>query len=93
LVYSDPDGLEHRVCDANGRECVTYTDKEFDKFLKGAGPTHQNPVAGVLDARAYCSLLTVFPETHRRGLLYTHAALQPSPRDSFHRRRARDGAS
>jgi RHS repeat-associated protein len=37
LVYSDPNGRSYTVCDANGKECVTYTDKEFDKFRKG-GP-------------------------------------------------------
>jgi RHS repeat-associated protein len=37
LVYSDPFGLDYRVCSPDGKECVTYTDKEFDKLRKG-GP-------------------------------------------------------
>jgi RHS repeat-associated protein len=37
LVYSDPDGRDYRVCDGSGKECVTYTDKEFDNLRKG-GP-------------------------------------------------------
>jgi RHS repeat-associated protein len=37
LVYTDPLGRDYRVCDPSGKECVTYTDKEFDKFKSG-GP-------------------------------------------------------
>jgi RHS repeat-associated protein len=36
LVYTDPFGLDYRVCSTDGKECVTYTDKEFEKFMKGA---------------------------------------------------------
>ena len=37
LVYTDPFGLDYRVCSTDGKECVTYTDKAFEKFMKG-GP-------------------------------------------------------
>ncbi|MGH9968236.1 MAG: RHS repeat-associated core domain-containing protein, partial [Pyrinomonadaceae bacterium] len=29
LVYSDPDGREYVVCDPNGKNCTTVSDKEF----------------------------------------------------------------
>jgi RHS repeat-associated protein len=37
LVYSDPNGRDYTVCDSQGKNCVNYTDKEFDKLRKG-GP-------------------------------------------------------
>ncbi len=37
LVYSDPNGRTYTICDSNGKNCVDYTDKEFDKLRKG-GP-------------------------------------------------------
>lgn len=37
LVYTDPEGRDYRVCSPDTKECVTYTDKEFDQ-LKSGGP-------------------------------------------------------
>jgi RHS repeat-associated protein len=37
LLYSDPDGREYTVCDPNGKNCVTYSDRDFEKLKKG-GP-------------------------------------------------------
>ncbi|MDQ1639482.1 MAG: hypothetical protein QOF62_2821 [Pyrinomonadaceae bacterium] len=37
LVYTDPEGRDYRVCGPDTKECVTYTDKEFDQ-LRNGGP-------------------------------------------------------
>ena len=37
LVYTDPEGRDYRVCSPDTKECVTYTDKEFDQ-LRSGGP-------------------------------------------------------
>jgi RHS repeat-associated protein len=37
LLYTDPEGRDYRVCSPDTKECVTYTDKEFDQLRTG-GP-------------------------------------------------------
>jgi RHS repeat-associated protein len=32
LLYTDPDGANYTVCDANGQNCADLTDKQYDQF-------------------------------------------------------------
>jgi RHS repeat-associated protein len=36
LLYSDPDGMNYIVCEANGKNCADLTNKQYAQFLKNS---------------------------------------------------------
>jgi len=34
LLYTDPDGLNHLVCDKDGKNCADLSDPQYDQFRK-----------------------------------------------------------
>jgi len=40
LRYTDPEGLNYTICDANGQNCRDLTDKQYEQYLKDNPDIH-----------------------------------------------------